>query len=123
MVSVSAIDFPLIFPRLPRILYRQVRVLEAGANIGATTIPLALHLPPGGRVLALEASQVNLRLLNANVALAQLSNVDTFQGALGLELVESGSTLKKTDASNPERILNVKWSEFRIVSFLQVIDE
>lgn len=60
-----------------------VRVLEAGANIGATTIPLALHLPPGGRVLALEASQVNLRLLNANVALAQLSNVDTFQGALG----------------------------------------
>ena len=123
MVSVSAIDFPLIFPRLPRILYRQVRVLEAGANIGATTIPLALHLPPGGRVLALEASQVNLRLLNANVALAQLSNVDTFQGALGLELVESGSTLKKTDASNPERILNVKWSEFRIVSFLPVIDE
>jgi len=108
MVSVSAIDFPLIFPKLPRILYRQVRVLEAGANIGATTIPLALHLPPEGRVLALEASQVNLRLLNANVALAQLSNVDTFQGALGLELVESGSTLKKTDASNPERILNVK---------------
>ena len=42
------------------------------------------------------------------MALAQLSNVDTFQGALGLELVESGSTLKKTDASNPERILNVK---------------
>lgn len=123
MVSVSAIDFPLIFPKLPRILYRQVRVLEAGANIGATTIPLALHLPPEGRVLALEASQVNLWLLNANVALAQLSNVDTFQGALGLELVESGSTLKKTDASNPERILNVKWSEFRIVSFLPVIDE
>ena len=121
MVSVSAIDFPLIFPKLPRILYRQVRVLEAGANIGATTIPLALHLPPEGRVLALEASQVNLRLLNANVALAQLSNVDTFQGALGLELVESGSTLKKTDASNPERILNVKWSEVRIVSFLPVI--
>ena len=93
MVSVSAIDFPLIFPKLQRILYRQVRVLEAGANIGATTIPLALHLPPGGRVLALEASQVNLRLLNlrrlnANVALAQLSNVDTFQGALGLEFVE-----------------------------------
>ena len=55
----------------------------AGAHIGATTIPLALHLAPLARVLALEASQPNLRLLNANVALAQLSNVDTFEGALG----------------------------------------
>eukprot|EP00435_Cladocopium_sp_Y103_P072329 s140_g39.t3 len=54
-----------------------VRVLEAGANIGASTIPLALHLPPEGRVLALEASQMNLRLLNANIALAQLSNEPT----------------------------------------------
>ena len=71
-----------------------MRVLEVGANIGARTIPLALHLPEG-RVLALEAAQVNLRLLNANLALAQLSNVDTFQGALGLEVVETASASGK----------------------------
>ncbi|CAJ1364037.1 unnamed protein product [Effrenium voratum] len=56
-----------------------MRVLEAGAHIGALTIPLARN----GRVLALEPSRINMQLLNANLALAQLFHVDTFQAALG----------------------------------------
>ena len=59
-----------------------VRIVEAGANIGALTIQLAMQIPQG-RVLALEPFRVNLQLLNANIALAQLSNVDTFQAVLG----------------------------------------
>eukprot|EP00438_Fugacium_kawagutii_P015789 Skav218884 [mRNA] locus=scaffold2503:146893:153872:+ [translate_table: standard] len=66
----------------PLLAEAPVRMLEVGANIGALTIPLAMQMPHG-RVLALEPSQMNLKLLNANIALAQLSNVDTFQGALG----------------------------------------
>ena len=71
-----------------RHLPKESRVVEAGAHIGALTIPLARHLS-AGRVLALEASRLNLQLLHANLALAQLTHVDTFQAALG----EAPSTL------------------------------
>lgn len=71
-----------------RHLPKESRVVEAGAHIGALTIPLARHLS-AGRVLALEPSRLNLQLLHANLALAQLTHVDTFQAVLG----EAPSTL------------------------------
>ena len=58
------------------------RILEAGAHTGAMTIPLASRVAHG-RLLALEPSRLNLQLLTANLALAQLPNVDTHQAALG----------------------------------------
>ena len=59
------------------------RILEAGAHIGAMTVPLARQVEVQGRLLALEPSRLNLQLLTANLALAQVSNVDTHQAALG----------------------------------------
>jgi FkbM family methyltransferase len=58
-------------------------VIEAGANIGALTIPLAQHVGPDGLVLAYEPQRLAFQLLNANVALNSLTNVITRQAALG----------------------------------------
>lgn len=58
-------------------------VVEAGANIGALTVPLAQHVGPGGRVFAYEPQRLAFQLLNANVALNSLANVVTRQAAVG----------------------------------------
>ncbi len=44
-------------------------IVEVGANIGTHTIPLARHLTPKGRLVALEAQPVIAMLLEANLAL------------------------------------------------------
>lgn len=58
-------------------------VIEAGANIGALTVPLAQHVGPTGRVLAFEPQRLAFQLLCANVALNSLTNVEARQAALG----------------------------------------
>jgi FkbM family methyltransferase len=58
-------------------------VIEAGANIGALTVPIAQHVGPDGRVFAYEPQRLAFQLLNANVALNSLTNVVTRQVALG----------------------------------------
>lgn len=62
------------------------RILEIGANIGALTVPLAQLVGLRGQVIAVEADRVNSQLLAANVALAQLLNVDTLRLAVGAAL-------------------------------------
>jgi FkbM family methyltransferase len=58
-------------------------VIEAGANIGALTVPIAQHVGESGRVYAYEPQRLAFQLLNANVALNSLTNVVTRQMALG----------------------------------------
>eukprot|EP00445_Apocalathium_hangoei_P017634 CAMPEP_0203907068 /NCGR_PEP_ID=MMETSP0359-20131031/48605_1 /ASSEMBLY_ACC=CAM_ASM_000338 /TAXON_ID=268821 /ORGANISM="Scrippsiella Hangoei, Strain SHTV-5" /LENGTH=963 /DNA_ID=CAMNT_0050831827 /DNA_START=197 /DNA_END=3084 /DNA_ORIENTATION=+ len=58
-------------------------VIEVGANIGALTVPLGKMVGRGGRVISTEADRFNAQLLAANVALAQLLNVETLQVVVG----------------------------------------
>lgn len=58
-------------------------VIDVGANIGALTVPLAQHVGPEGRVLAIEPQRLTYQLLNANVALNSLENVVTRLAACG----------------------------------------
>lgn len=58
-------------------------VIDAGANIGAFTIPLAKHVGPLGRVFAFEAQRRLHHLLSANIALNNLMNVRNPHVALG----------------------------------------
>lgn len=58
-------------------------VIEAGANIGALTVPIAQHVGWEGRVYAYEPQRLAFQLLCANVALNSLQNVVTRQMALG----------------------------------------
>lgn len=60
-------------------------VVDAGANIGALTVPMALAAGPAGHVLAFEPQRFVLHLLFANVALNQLTNVRVAPMALGAE--------------------------------------
>ena len=69
-------------------LFRQIVrpgmfVVDAGANIGAHTVFLAQHVGAAGRVFAFEPQRLVYQILNANVALAGLTNVVTAQAALG----------------------------------------
>lgn len=58
-------------------------VIEAGANIGAHTVPLSRLAGEGGRVLAFEPTRLTFQLLNANIALNQCSNVVAVNAIVG----------------------------------------
>jgi FkbM family methyltransferase len=58
-------------------------VVEAGANIGAHTVPLARLVGETGQVHAFEPQRVVFQTLCANVALAGLTNVRCHQTAVG----------------------------------------
>jgi hypothetical protein len=57
--------------------------IDAGANIGLFTIPLARAAGRSGRVMAFEALPSNVELLKRNIALNGLANVDVFPVAAG----------------------------------------
>ena len=58
-------------------------VVEAGANIGAHTLPLAQIVGRSGRVWAFEPQRIVFQTLCANIALNSLANVDCRQAAVG----------------------------------------
>lgn len=58
-------------------------VVDAGANIGAFTVPLAKKVGPNGRVHSFEPQKVINQRLTANVVLNDLENVDIYLSALG----------------------------------------
>jgi FkbM family methyltransferase len=60
-------------------------VLDIGANIGAHTVEFAAAVGPTGLVLAYEPQRFVYQALTANVALRSLTNVLTFQQAVGAE--------------------------------------
>ena len=64
-------------------------VIEAGANIGTLTIPLAKIVGPEGRVIAFEPQRILYNLLCGNIALNECWNVLAYPVALGV-----GGTIK-----------------------------
>jgi FkbM family methyltransferase len=58
-------------------------VVEAGANIGAHTVPLARRVGPLGRVYAYEPQRVVHQLLCTNVTLNGLLNVHVYRAGMG----------------------------------------
>lgn len=58
-------------------------MIEAGANIGAHTLPLAQMVGDNGEVQVFEPQRVLFQTLCANVALGALTNVHARQAALG----------------------------------------
>jgi len=64
-------------------------VVEAGANIGAMTVPIARHVGPNGRVYAFEPQAVLFDLLEHNIRLNGLENVEVH----GLAVSDRAETL------------------------------
>ncbi|CAE7272291.1 unnamed protein product [Symbiodinium sp. CCMP2592] len=60
-------------------------VIDVGANVGGFTVPLAERVGPDGEVHAFEPFRKVFQHLNANVALNGLSNVYTYNVALGTQ--------------------------------------
>jgi FkbM family methyltransferase len=57
--------------------------VDIGANLGAYSIPLAVHVGQKGKVYSFEPFVPTFQLLTANAALNGLLNVQTYQRALG----------------------------------------
>jgi FkbM family methyltransferase len=57
--------------------------VDAGANVGLFTIPLARAVGSAGTVLAFEPSPDNVERLRRNIALNALTNVAVYEAALG----------------------------------------
>lgn len=69
-------------------LFRQLvrqgdTVIEAGANIGALTLPLARMLGPTGRIFAIEPQRLVHQVLCANLAINAIENVFALRAAAG----------------------------------------
>lgn len=58
-------------------------VVEAGANIGAHTVPMAQRVGPQGRVLAFEPQRSVFQILCANLALNGLEQVEPHWSGVG----------------------------------------
>ncbi len=58
-------------------------VVEAGANLGAFTVPLAQRVGPQGRVYAFEPQRLVYQMLCGNLALNAIENVYAFSVAVG----------------------------------------
>ncbi|MEW5728726.1 MAG: FkbM family methyltransferase [Pseudomonadota bacterium] len=58
-------------------------VVEAGANIGTLTLPLARMVGPAGHVVALEPQRLIHQVLCANLALNAVENVTALRAAAG----------------------------------------
>jgi len=58
-------------------------VIDVGAHIGTHAVPLARHLGPGGRLIAFEPQPVMAMLLEANLALNDISWVEVRLAAAG----------------------------------------
>lgn len=58
-------------------------VIEAGANFGTLTVPIAQMVGREGTVFAFEPQRLVYQVLNANVALNSLTNVITMPAGLG----------------------------------------
>lgn len=58
-------------------------VVEAGANIGSHTVPIAKLVGPAGKVICFEPQRIIFQTLCSNVALNSLTNVVTYWAGLG----------------------------------------
>lgn len=58
-------------------------VVEAGANLGSHTVPLARKAGPTGALIAFEPQRFVFQILCANVALNELTNVHAHHAAVG----------------------------------------
>ncbi|MBF0166684.1 MAG: FkbM family methyltransferase [Alphaproteobacteria bacterium] len=58
-------------------------VVEAGANMGGLTLPLARLVGPKGRVFAFEPQRAMFYLLSGTLALNAIMNVDAFRACAG----------------------------------------
>lgn len=57
--------------------------VDAGANIGALTVPMARLVQPGGAIIAFEPQRVIFDVLCDNLRLNALANVQAFRRAVG----------------------------------------
>lgn len=69
-------------------VYREIcqegdTVVEAGANIGAHTLPLSTFIGANGTLFCYEPQRIVFQTLNANLALNSITNTTTFQAGLG----------------------------------------
>jgi len=73
------------------VLPEDATVIDIGANIGAFTMQVARRCPRG-RILAVEPVSANVQMIEAQIALNQLSNVQTVRAAVGATCGMTGVT-------------------------------
>lgn len=74
-------------------------VVDAGANIGTYTLPLARLVGPRGRVVAIEPAPLAARRLAENIARNRLTQVDVVAAAVGRAVGQAEMSVDK-DVSN-----------------------
>ena len=64
---------------------KNANIIEVGSNIGSHTVFIAKEICPEGNVYAFEPRRILFQNLCANLCINEISNVYTFQKALGLD--------------------------------------
>jgi FkbM family methyltransferase len=107
---------------LGRLLPPDALVIEAGANVGAHTVPLS-RIVADGAVIAFEPQRLVYHLLCANLALNSIANVYAYQKAVG---AASGSIivpqLDPTAETNFGGLSLGDWKEGEVVPLVRLDD-
>ncbi|MEM9046473.1 MAG: FkbM family methyltransferase [Pseudomonadota bacterium] len=112
-------EFELEF--LLNLVAPEATVVEAGANIGSHTIPLAGKIGPGGRIIAFEPQPLLFQILNDNLELNDVSNVETRASAVGA--VQSKGFIDLPDYSVPGNFGGVEVSSQGVTVPIVSIDD
>lgn len=80
-------------------------VLDIGAHVGLHTLRLSRRVGPSGRVVAVEPSPANARLLRQHLAWNRTANVEVVEAAIGDREGEIPFTFR-TDANDPGGFAN-----------------
>ena len=74
-------DFEIIF--LSKFIKYGATVLDIGANVGSISIPLSYQVGKNGLIISVEANPLVYKYLCGNIEFNRLSNVKTFNTAIG----------------------------------------
>ncbi|MDC0166836.1 FkbM family methyltransferase [Gammaproteobacteria bacterium] len=83
-------------------------VLDVGAHIGLTTLPVAKVINQEGTVFAFEPGKVNSKFLEMHISANRLANVDVIKSLVGDENKENTSFFESEDVSGMNSIAEIR---------------
>lgn len=113
---------PEVSLMLMRVLQEGDRLIDVGANVGFFTVLAAQLVGKTGRVYAFEPEQENFSCLARNIALNQLSNVVTYQAAVG-DRLGTAELFINSDNDGGHALWNPGAHSFNLLSREKVIKQ
>ena len=111
---------------LSQIVKKGDTVLDVGANIGTTVLPMSKNVGEKGKVIAFEPQNLMSQCLNANLTINDITNVEVYNLAISnksgwaklnnQDFIENGKYGEASISNNGTRIKTITLNEFIVDS-------